>query len=403
MKVLDANQQEAIKKLSQLKVGAAFMHMGTGKTLTAFELIASTNVELCLWIGPLSVIGEIKKEYVKWGHTFPIEFVGCESISQSDRIYYDLLRRIQNKNIFCVVDESLTIKNFEAIRTKRIIEIGTHCTYRLILNGIPISKNYIDLWAQMEFLSPKILNMSFRKFKDNFAEYYVRGRLKGMIRKYHNIDYLMKLISPYIYACDLELNIQEYNYDYYYDNEFDDEYREIKKELLHDSRPFDLMALFTMLQKCYTKSAARDDIINQITENGEQFIVYCKFLDNIKGDNKITGDVEKEERKRIRTRFENKEFNVLWITYGCGSYGLNMQFCNNIIFADQNFDYGRKIQAAHRVKRKGQTRFINYYNLWCRTGLENMIKSSNEKKLNMITEVKKALKKYGEKAVIESL
>jgi len=401
-KALDGNQKEAFEKLSRLKAGALFMHMGTGKTLTAFELVSSTAVDLCLWICPLSIHDDIEKEYKKWRHSFPIELVGCESISQSDRIYYDLLRRIQDKTVFCVVDESLVIKNNNAIRTKRIIEIGKHCAYRLILNGTPISKNYIDLWAQMEFLSPKILNMSFNEFRDKFAEYYVRGRLKGLIRKYHNIDYLMKLISPYVYVCDLELDIKEYTYDYYYENEFDEEYQEIKRGSLNNGIG-NIMALLTTLQRCYLKSENRHEIINEITSGGEQYIVYCKYLDSIKGEWKFTGEEKKEKRKEIIEKFRNKEFNVLWITYGCGSLGLNLQFCRNIIFADQTLDYGRKIQAAYRVLRKGQEKPVHFYNLWCKTGLENMIKASHEKKSNMLYEVKKALKKLGEKELIERL
>ena len=400
---LDKDQKEAFDKLSRLKVGAAFMDMGTGKTLTAFALVASTDVELCLWVCPLSVSDDIYAEYKKWGYSFPLEVVGYESLSQSDRIYYDLLRRLQGKKVFCVADESLFIKNGKAIRTKRMFEIGRHCEYKLILNGTPVIKNYIDLWAQMEFLSPRILNMTFNKFRDDYAEYYVRGKLKGFIRKYHNIDHLMKLIAPYVYACNLNIDIKEYYYDYYYENERYDECQEIKTTTLQSGGSVDMKALFTLLQRQYTQSESRNGIINEITSTGGQFIIYCKFLDNIKGENKITGEVDKEERKRIRKRFANGEFNQLWITYGCGSFGLNLQFCNNIIFADQEFNYGKKVQAAYRIKRKGQGKPVNYYNLWCRTGLENLIKSNNEKKKNMLTTVKKALMEIGERKFIESL
>ena len=47
-------QQEAIEKLSKLKVGALFMEMGTGKTKVALDLINSkkNKVDYVLWICP---------------------------------------------------------------------------------------------------------------------------------------------------------------------------------------------------------------------------------------------------------------------------------------------------------------------------------------------------------------
>lgn len=52
------DQLEAIEKFNQMKVGALFMAMGTGKTRTALELcrINQRNVDLVLWLAPKSTI-----------------------------------------------------------------------------------------------------------------------------------------------------------------------------------------------------------------------------------------------------------------------------------------------------------------------------------------------------------
>ncbi|MDR2775786.1 MAG: DEAD/DEAH box helicase [Tannerella sp.] len=405
IRALCGSQKEAVEKLSRLKAGALFLDMGDGKTLAAFELIESANFDLCLWVCPYSIKNEIEAEYSKWGCSFPIKIIGCESIGASKNIYDNILQTIKDKTVFCVVDESLTIKNKNAIRTHRILEIGNHCEYRIILNGTPVTKNYIDLWAQMEFLSHKILNMTYREYKNTFCEYYIRGRLKGFIKKYHNVDYLISLISPYIYSSDLEISVNKNYYNYYYDNNNCEQYDEIKDEAVSSVREgdFNAFSIFTRLQQIYTKSEDKYNIINEITRDGGQYIVYCKFLDNIKGDNKITGELNNDERKAVINRFRNREFNTLWITYGCGSFGLNLQFCHNIIFADQTFDYKQKIQAEGRIYRKGQEYHVNYYNLWCKTGLENMIRASLEKKASLLNDTKKAIRKYGESAVAERL
>lgn len=115
---------------------------------------------------------------------------------------------------------------------------------------------------------------------------------------------------------------------------------------------------------------------------------------------KIVGDMNTEERTKAIEKFRNKE-KVIYITYGCGSFGLNLQFCKNIIFAEHCFDYSQQIQAEARIYRIGQENDVNYYNLWCKVGLEQMIKMSLNKKSNLLLEVKKQIEKEGiEKCLI---
>lgn len=169
-------QQAAVEKLSRLKVGALFMEMGTGKTKVALDLIASKahKVDYILWICPCSLKGEIEAERKKWHPELTLDVVGCESIGSSDRIYLEVLKKAEESKTFIVVDESLKIKNRHAKRTQRIIKLGENAEYKLILNGTPISKSYCDLWAQMEFLSPKILKIAriYRMGQGSEVDYY---------------------------------------------------------------------------------------------------------------------------------------------------------------------------------------------------------------------------------------
>ena len=201
------NQELAFEKLSKLKVGALFMEMGTGKTKVAFDLIASKKdkVDYILWICPFSIKNEIEQERQKWHPELDIEIVGFETISQSDKKYLELLYKVTSKKTFIVADESLKIKNGEAKRTQRITSLGERSKYKLILNGTPLSKNVLDLYPQINFLSPKILNMSFNQFKNQYCEYYIRGKLKNRVKKQYNIEHLISLIKPYIFDSELDL------------------------------------------------------------------------------------------------------------------------------------------------------------------------------------------------------
>lgn len=391
------NQQLAFDKLSRLKVGALFMEMGTGKTKVALDLInsKSNKIDYILWICPFSIKNEIIKERDKWYPAMKIDVVGCETIGSSDRTYLEILKRVTTSKTFIVVDESLKIKNINAKRTRRIIEFGGYAQYKLILNGTPITKNVIDLWAQMEFLSPKILKMSFNQFKNTYCEYYIRGRLKGMVKKQHNIEHLISLIEPYIFDCDLDIEAKKMYYNYFYDVDMF-QYSSLKNELLECITNIDFFVLTTKLQQFYTtyKEEILKELLGQIND---QVIIFVKYLDSIPaGANKIVGDMNTKERKQVIDKFERGDFKELYITYGCGSYGLNLQFCRNIIFAEHCFDYSQRIQAEARIYRIGQNYDVNYYNLWCNVGLEKMIQSSLNKKSNLLNEIKKEIDKKGE-------
>ena len=373
------------------------MEMGTGKTKVALDLInsKSNKIDYILWICPFSIKNEIIKERDKWYPSMKIDVVGCETIGSSDRTYLEILKKVTTSKTFIVVDESLKIKNINAKRTRRIIEFGEYAQYKLILNGTPITKNVIDLYTQMQFLSPKILKMSFNQFKNTYCEYYIRGKLKGMVKKQHNIEHLISLIEPYIFDCDLDIEAKKMYYNYFYDVDAF-QYSRLKNELLEGIANMDFFVLTTKLQQFYT--TYKEEMLKELLEQmNDQVIIFVKYLDSIPaGANKIVGDMNIKERKQVIDKFERGDFKELYITYGCGSYGLNLQFCRNIIFAEHCFDYSQRIQAEARIYRIGQNYDVNYYNLWCNVGLEKMIQSSLNKKSNLLNEIKKEIEKKGE-------
>lgn len=400
------SQKLAFEKLSRLKVGALFMEMGTGKTKVALDLIASKvhKVDYILWICPFSIKNEIEQERQKWHAELTIDIVGCESIGSSDREYLRIWKAVQNHKTFIVVDESLKIKNKEAKRTNRILKLGEFAEYRLILNGTPLSKNVLDLWTQMQFLSPKILRMSYNEFKNTYCEYYVRGRFKGLVKKQYNVEHLISLIQPYVFDSELELGKQKHYYDYTYQMDDIAGY-EAEKRMLLQRPEFDFMAISQTLQAYYCDSINKVKIIESLINTiNDRVIVFVKFLKSIPhGCMAITGDMNEKKRIAIIEDFKSGKVKVLYITYGCGAFGLNLQFCRNIIFADHTFDYAQRIQAEARIFRLGQENDVNYYNLWCNCGLERLIQASLDKKTRLLDEVKKEIDKKGTEQWLKSI
>lgn len=403
------NQQMAFEKLSKLKVGALFMEMGTGKTKVALDLINSKlyKVDYILWICPCALKNEIEAERLKWHPDLMFDVVGCESIGSSDRIYLEVLNKVSDsKHAFVVIDESLKIKNQKAKRTQRILRIGQKSEYKLILNGTPISRNILDLWTQMEFLSPKILNMNFWEFKNTYCEFYQKGKLKGKIIRECNIPHLISKIAPYIFECELDIetkkqyhrrlyNLNDYSeYEQYKEQKFLEYYDECEDD-------FNFNAFVIALQKWYCdyKNSNKYSMLQELLEEiDDKTIVFVRYLSSIPEDTiSITGTDGKIERASKIKAFKQSEFNCLYITYGCGAYGLNLQFCKNIIFAEHTWDYALREQAEARVYRMGQGSDVHYYDLICdEVGLEDMIFKCVSKKAGLLNEIKSEISKTKE-------
>lgn len=393
-------QDAAIAKFDRLRVGALFMEMGTGKTRVALDLMAA-KAPRCgqlLWICPCALKGEIEAERAKWHPELSIRVVGVETISASERTYLDVLDSVQRLPTFCVVDESLKIKNIGAIRTKRVLAIGGYCKFRLILNGTPLSRNVMDLWPQMEFLSPKILNMRLTEFRDAYCEYEKKPGRGIKVLGSLNVQHLVSKMEPYIFDAKLFIDIKrDYKYVCYWVDP--DEYRAFKDEVFSSDAVYDdngdltdisFYKIISRLQRYYTSLKSHYDAIQEAIDKADgQCVVFVKFVSSIPyGALALTGDVKPEDRADIIRRHKSGESKALFITYGLGAYGLNLQYCHNAIFAEHSWDYAQRIQAEARIYRLGQTETCTFFDIDANTGLEDMLHSCNRRKERLADRVK---------------
>jgi len=392
------SQEAAFEKLSKLKCGALFMEMGTGKTKVALDLIASkrAKIDYVLWILPLSTKEDIEAERAKWHPEIAIDFVGVETLSQSGRVFVEKMATVSSRRSFVVVDESLKIKNADAIRTRRALDLGAKAAYRLILNGTPISKNALDLWPQMQFLSPKILNMTSRRFKDTYCEYYLHGKLRGMVKRDCNVPNLISLIEPYIFDSSLYIGKDKEYESKGYSIEDPVRYREIKDDFVHEymsDGSSSFLALAAMLQQCYCSGQAKKEAVEAEAAK-EPCLVFVKYLSSIpEGSARLTG--EERDRGGIIGAFRSGAIHHLYVTYGLGAFGLNFQNCRKEIFADHTFDYATRIQAEARIFRMGQTKDVKYVSFDCDCGLDDMIRACLAKKSSLLSEIKKEITERG--------
>lgn len=211
-------QATGVEKVRRSRVGALFMDPGTGKTRTAIELawLRRDQIGKVIWFCPVSLMETIRHEILKHTDCPPEQvhvfgdrttqrtlpqalwyIVGIESMGQSNRVTL-AVNALMGEATMVVVDESTYIKGHSAKRTLRITRLCDKARYRLILTGTPLTQGVVDLYAQMRFLSPKILGYnSFYSFAANHLEY--SEDYPGMIVRTHNTDWLAAKINPYVY------------------------------------------------------------------------------------------------------------------------------------------------------------------------------------------------------------
>lgn len=382
------NQKKAITHLETKKVGALFKAPGTGKTRAAIEIINKTDVDLVLWLAPLRSITNkdngIIKEVSRWTNISNYHFVGIESIGMSDRVYLEVLNKIENKKVFVVCDESILIKNEEAIRTKRLQEISKLCEYKLILNGTPFSRNLTDLYSQMNFLSPLILNMSSAEFYNTFCKvkkvYKNKVLHKEFIIGYENIDYLYHLIKPFIYESELvlDIDVQEIELNYSINNK--EEYEEIKNYFLENIEDFEnniFLSMVQKLQQCYCDEESKIELVKEIIkEHGNKNIaIYTKFI-----------------RSREALKKEFPKANIYSLQSESMSLNLQDEFNVTIEF-DKTWDWKDVDQYKRRIFRTGQKRKVYHYYLTATNiGLDRLMRDNNNKKQNALDYFKKITK-----------
>ncbi|CEN53387.1 DEAD/DEAH box helicase [Capnocytophaga canis] len=391
-------QEKALAHRSDWKVGALFMKMGTGKTRVTVELVNQvTDLDLVVYVAPLRIIQpkepnipKISDEVQKWGgfNAKEVIYIGVETIGQSDRQFLQLYKKIATTwKTFLVVDESIKIKNIEAKRTKRLLQLSEMVEYKLILNGEPVTRDLLDLYPQMNFLDPRILRMSLPEFKNTFCKYTtVTKRFGGykeyskeFITGYENIDYLYSLIGQYVFECDLDLRIQQIYEDVSYSISDEDkqEYYRLKTEYLDDEK---LMMM-------------NNNIFLELTQKMQHG--YCCSQEKFEAVEKWFGKYPEEKSiifvKYIRSMEECKRRfpKATVLNYKTGSYGLNLQHLPYTVYFDKTWDYGDVAQSKHRNYRVGQEQDCRYLSLTGDVGLEALISENNKKKIGVSEYLKK--------------
>lgn len=424
-------QERAVDKLKQLKIGALYMEMGTGKTRVAIELIKlrhnAGKTDRVLWLCPCNIKADIRRGIAEHSNLCDIEIldiVGIETLSTSVRECSRLLELVKSHKVYLIVDESSLVKNHAALRTIHIQQLADACQYKLILNGTPISRNEADLYAQWFLLDWRILGYrSYFSFAANHLEYDDRGRIRRVL----NTDYLAEKIAPYTYqvkkADCFQLPDKHYSTVYCRLTEWQNQgYDTVLDDLLiglDEMSNTAIYQLFGALQAVISgyvvditydrggdPHAVRDSYISDpeynprlaallstIEGNKEKTIIFCQYTDEIDTIVKLlraaghsavqfNGEMSLKKRNAAIDAFRGAT-QYFVANKSCGAFGLNLQFCHNLIFYSHDWNWGTRAQAEDRVHRLGQTHDVYITDICMDDSIDVQILKCLQKKENL--------------------
>jgi SNF2 family DNA or RNA helicase len=449
------HQEAAIAKLRALKVGALFMEMGLGKSLTMMRLVAlKRGVRRVMWFCPVSLKETIRQEILKhcegaegeicvFGEdtsedALPGAFwniIGIESMSSSNRLKMAAAGLVSRATCV-IVDESTYIKG-RSERTKWITAIGESAGYRYILTGTPFTQGVVDLYSQFRFLDARILGYrSFFSFAANHLEYSKRHI--GMIVRSHNAPYLAAKIAPYAYQIskrDAAVELPEKLYATRYFSmtaEQAERYKQAKDEILAEVfgefTAHTIFRLFSALQQiingwwnrrdpetnelrmvefAHHRLEMLRDVLNEIPA-GEKVVIWARYRRDVEAVAALLpgkcarfyGDLSESERnEELRGFRAGKQYLVA--TAACGGHGLTLNEAAWNVFFNNEFKYSNRIQAEDRTHRIGQVRPVTYVDLVCAGSIDTRIQRALATKGNVLEDFRREIALLREKKTLK--
>ena len=458
-----AHQLKALKMSWNKEVFAYFMEMGTGKSKVLLDNVAMLfdkgKINSVLIVAPKGVYKNwydseipehlpehINRNVVLWKALITKEQkLKCDSLFEQDftklqifimnvealstRKGLDFAYQFLNvKKALFAVDESTTIKNPGAKRTKNIIQLSKMGKYRRILTGSPVTKSPLDLYTQCAFLDPYLLDFtSYYAFRNRYAELRTAnfsGRSVQVVTGYKNLSELAETLKSFSYRVlkDDCLDLPPKTYMkrvIQLTPEQKRVYEQMKKTALAtlNGKMVTTMNVITQLMRLQQITCghfkADDDSIqniknNRITElmdvleemEGKAIIwahwrhdidTIVESIEERYPESVMTyyGDTTTEDRQKAIKEIQNPESKVRFLvgTPQTGGYGITLTGASTMIYYSNGYDLEKRQQSEARIDRIGQNKPMTYIDILAEDTVDERIVKALRKKVNIATQI----------------
>ena len=442
---------------------AYFMEMGTGKSKVLLDNMAMLydrgKINGALIVAPKGVIGtwydqeipthladHIEKKVVLWqsninkkqqkkldalfeeGQDFHVLIMNVESFSTKKGVEF-AYKFLSCHNTVFAIDESTTIKNPNAKRTKNILGLSKHAKYRRVLTGSPVTKSPLDLFTQCEFLERELLgHTSYYTFRTRYAVMRTAnfgGRSVQIVVGYRHHEELAEKLKAFSFRvlkddC-LDLPPKTYMKRII---KLTPEQEKVYKQMKHlalaqmEGKMMTTATVLTQLMRLQQincghftaddgtikpiKNNRITELLDTLEEIHGKVVIWAHYqydvetiVEHLKkeyGDNSVVtyyGKTPMNERQDNIQKFQDLESPVRFLvgTTQTGGYGITLTAASTMIYYSNGYDLEKRQQSEARIDRIGQHFPMTYIDLMVEDTIDERIVKALRKKINIAAKI----------------
>ena len=367
------------------------------------------------------------KEYqtlFETGHDLHILIINVEALSTKKGLDF-AAKFMRCHKTMLAIDESTTIKNPSAKRTKSILALGKEATYRRILTGSPVTKSPLDLYTQCGFLNSFLLGYdSFYAFRNRYANMIDRnfgGRRVQLIGSYKRLDELADKLKAFSYRV-LKDDCLDLPDKVYIRREVDltDEqskaYATMKSAALASLKGKMATAphVLTQMMRLHQitcghlrnddgtiteiKNNRLKELINLLDEVEGKVIIWANYVYDIENLVKVISDefgadsivqyygaIPAEQRQENIEKFQDPNSKARFFIGNpqTGGYGITLTCANTVVYYSNGYDLEKRLQSEDRAHRIGQTKSVTYVDFIAPKTVDEKIVKALRSKMNI--------------------
>jgi SNF2 family DNA or RNA helicase len=327
------------------------------------------------------------------------------------------------------IDESTTIKNPGAARTKNIIALGKNVLYKRILTGSPVTKSPLDLYTQCWFLDPWLLDQqSYYSFRTRYAlmrKIMVNGRQIEIVVGYRNLGELSEKIKPFSHRVlkDDCLDLPSKTYmkrTIQLTEEQQKVYKQMKEIALAtlNGKLTTTHNVITQLMRLHqitcghfkaddgtTQTLASNrlnELMDVLSEMEGKAVIWAHYRYDIEviveaikkeyGDKSVVtyyGDTSTDDRQKAIKLIQDKDSPVRFIvgTPQTGGYGITLTGASTMIYYSNGYDLEKRQQSEARIDRIGQEKPMTYIDIIAEGTVDEKIVKALRTKVDIATQI----------------